>query len=151
MDFLAESIAAISFAPSASSPSANYSVYHLNNCHWDDRISLDTVMRRLVARGYPLTRVGEHAEWFARLSLALSSLDFSRRAASSLPILEQWRRPLEMARRRRIDASAFRAQVQALRPLDYADIPQLDEAYFDRCIDDLIALGIIEPPPVPNR
>ncbi len=147
VDFLAESIAAISFAP----PSASYAVYHLNNYHWDDGISLDTVMRRLVARGYPLTRVDDHAEWFARISRALAALDPLRRAASSLPILEQWRRPLEMARRRRVDARAFRAQVQGLRPLGHAELPQLDDAYFDRCIDDLIALRIIAPPPAPSR
>jgi hypothetical protein len=51
-----------------------------------------------------------------------------------------------MDKRRRIDASRFRAQVQALRPQGLEDIPHLDDAYFDRCIEDLRGLGLIGAP-----
>jgi hypothetical protein len=74
----------------------------------------------------------------------------SRRFASSLPILEQWRHPIDMAKRR-VDCTAFRAQVRALRPMGCADIPRLDDAYLDRCLDELVALGFIAPPPAPSR
>jgi fatty acid CoA ligase FadD9 len=138
VDFMAAAIAAI-----AADPSRGYAVYHVNNVHWDDGISLDTVIRRLAAAGYPLTRVDDYAAWFQRFEHALRELPAALQAASSLPILDQWRTPLSMARRRRIDASRFRAQVQSLRPQGQGDLPRLDDAYFDRCIEDLRALGLL--------
>ena len=145
VDFLAEAITAIATAapPPRSTAAGSYAVYHLNNVQWRDGVSLDSLMRRLVARGHALAFVDDHDAWFAAFARALRRLDGARAAASSLPILEQWRRPLEVARRQRIDASAFLAQVAALRPHGLAEPPALDDAYFDRFLDDLQALGII--------
>jgi fatty acid CoA ligase FadD9 len=145
-DFIAEAIAAIAVDRDA----RGYAVYHVNNVHWDDGVSLDTVVRRLERRGYPLARLADHPTWYQRFERALRELDAARQAASSLPILEQWRAPLETARRRRVDAAAFRARVQALRPHGHDDVPYLDDDYFDRCLDDLQALGLIPPPPPPQ-
>jgi fatty acid CoA ligase FadD9 len=139
-DFIAEAITAIALA---SDPSSGYAVYHVNNVHWSDGVSLDSVMRRLEVLGYPVSRIDDHATWFDKFERALRALPPALRAASSLPILAQWRAPLDAAGRQRIDASNFRAQVQALQPAGLADIPSLDDAYLDRCIGDLGALGLI--------
>ena len=141
VDFMAAAIAAI-----AAGPSRERAVYHVNNVHWGDGVSLDSVMGRLEAAGYPLTRVDDHAAWFQHFERALRELPAARQAASSLPIIDQWRTPLAMEQRRRIDASRFRAQVQALRPQGLEDLPHLDDAYFDRCIEDLRGLGLIGEP-----
>jgi fatty acid CoA ligase FadD9 len=141
VDFTAAAIAAIT-----AGPSRGHAIYHVNNVHWSDGVSLDSVMSRLLAAGYPLARVDDHAAWFQRFERALRELPAARRASSSLPIIDQWRTPLAMEKRRRIDASRFRAQVQALRPQGLEDIPHLDDAYFDRCIEDLRGLGLIGAP-----
>jgi fatty acid CoA ligase FadD9 len=141
VDFIAAAIAAIT-----AGPPRGFAIYHVNNVHWDDGASLDSVARRLEAAGYPLARVDDHAAWFERFERALRELPAARQAMSSLPILEQWRAPLSMERRRRIDASRFRAQVQALRPQGQGDLPHLDDAYLDRCIEDLRALGLLGAP-----
>lgn len=151
-DFIAEAIAAIAMAGEDEAPGdeGRYAVYHVNNDRWDDGVSLDSVMQRLVRRGYPLTCIADHATWFQKLAHALGALDARSQAASSLPILEQWRAPLETSKRRRIDASRFRASVRALRPHGQDELPQLDDDYFDRCLDEMIALGLIPPPAPPE-
>jgi fatty acid CoA ligase FadD9 len=138
VDFIAASIAAI-----ATRASREYAVHHVNNVHWNDGVSLDSVMRRLEAHGYLLASVDDYAAWFQSFEKALRGLEPARRAASSLPIIDQWREPLSMAKRKKIDASRFRATVQALRPQGLDDIPHLDGDYFDRCISDMRALGLI--------
>jgi fatty acid CoA ligase FadD9 len=147
VDFMAAAIAAI--AAIAAGPTRGHATYHVSNVHWDDGVSLDSVMGRLQAAGYPLACVDDHAAWLERFERALRELPAARQAASSLPILAQWRAPLAMAKRRRIDASGFRARVQELRPQGLADIPQLDDAYLDRYIEDLRALGLIGAPSRP--
>ena len=106
-------------------------------------------MDRLAAAGYSLDRLADHAAWFARFERSLRALPAAQQAASSLSILDQWRTPLSMDRRRRIDAARFRAQVQALRPLGHADLPQLDAAYLDLFVEDLRALGLLPELPHP--
>jgi fatty acid CoA ligase FadD9 len=142
VDFLADAIVAIGLAP-AEAGAARYAVYHLNNVHWGDGVSLDTVVRRLEALGYPVSRIEDHATWFQKFERALRALPPAQQASSSLPILAQWRAPIEMAQRQRIDASAFRARVQALRPGGLADIPALDDATFDQILEDLRDAGLL--------
>jgi fatty acid CoA ligase FadD9 len=141
VDFMAAAILAI-----ARRPSTGYAMYHVNNVHWGDGMSLDTVLERLSARGYPLREMEDHDAWFATFQAALRALPAAQQAASSLPIIAQWRTPLVMERRQRIDASEFRAKVRQLRPLERDDLPSLDEGYFDRYLEDLIALGVIPSP-----
>ncbi len=141
VDFIAEAIASI-----AARPSREYAVYHINNVHWDDGMSLDSLMRQLVALGYRLTRIDDHAAWFQEFEQRLRALKGAMQAASSLPIIDQWRTPLAVDKRRRIDASRFRAQVRALRPQGLEDIPHLNDAYFARYIEDLCRLGLITSP-----
>jgi len=141
VDFLAAAVAAI-----ATCDSRDYAVYHLNNVHWNDGVSLDSIMTRLIEFGYPLCCVGDHAEWFQRFERTLRALDPAAQAGSSLPIIDQWRAPLAMAKRARIDASNFRAKVRALQPHGVADIPRLDVDYVDRCIEDMRGLGLITSP-----
>ena len=138
VDFIAASIASI-----ATSPSRGYALYHVNNVHWNDGVSLDSVMRRLGALGYSLSRVDDHAAWFERFERSLRALPPARQSVSSLPIIDQWRTPLATEKRQRVDASRFRAKVQELRPHGVDDLPHLDDDYIDRCITDLRELGLI--------
>lgn len=145
VDFLAEAIAAIVGEPPASQPTAGPTVYHAINPH-DDGVSLDTVMRRLELRGYPISRIEDHATWFARFTAALAALPEAARAASSLPIAAQWRQPLDADRRRRVSAERFHARVRALRPGGALDIPRLDAELLELYLDDLVAAGLVPPP-----
>jgi fatty acid CoA ligase FadD9 len=141
VDFIAAAIAAI-----GACPARGYAVYHVNNVHWSDGVSLDTVIDRLSAAGYAVERIADHAEWIARFERALRALDPRQQAASSLPIIDQWRQPLAMERRRRVDASGFQAKVAELRPQGLGEIPQLDDGYFDRWIEDLQRGGWVATP-----
>jgi hypothetical protein len=51
-----------------------------------------------------------------------------------------------MERRRRVDASGFQAKVAELRPQGLGEIPQLDDGYFDRWIEDLQRGGWVATP-----
>jgi fatty acid CoA ligase FadD9 len=130
LDGLPVDVIAPAIADIGTSASRGYAVYHVNNVHWDDGISLDTLMRRLVAAGHPLACVADHAAWFERFARALPALDPPRRARSSLAIVGQWRAPLATARRRRIDASRFCARA--------GTPPSLDAGYLDRYLEDML-------------
>lgn len=144
VDFLAEAIAAIVGEPPPP-PTGGPTVYHAINPH-DDGVSLDTVMRRLELRGYPISRIEDHATWFARFTAALAALPAAARATSSLPIAAQWRQPLDADRRRRVSAERFHARVRALRPGGALDIPRLDAELIDLYLDDLVAVGLLPSP-----
>jgi len=130
LDGLPADTIASAIADIGTSASPGYAVYHVNNTHWDDGVSLDTLMRRLVAAGHPLACVADHAAWFAHFERALEALDPPRRSRSSHAIAAQWRAPLAMTRRRRIDASRFTARVPEIAPLA--------TDYLDRCLEDML-------------
>ncbi len=138
VDFIAQAIAAISLGQSS-----GYTRYHVSNTHWNDGVSLDSVADRLQARGYTLTQIPDHAQWFQHFRRSLEAMDPDQQAPSSLPIIAQWATPLATEKRQRIDASQFRARVQSLCPMGCRDIPLLDDAYLDACIGDIIDLGLI--------
>jgi len=120
----ADAIAA-TIASAVARGGAGYRVYHVNNTHWDDGISLDTLMQRLLAAGRPIVRIDDHAVWFEAFARRLHELAPAERARSSHAIVGQWRAPLATAARRRIEASRIHA-------------PPLDAAYLDRCLEDML-------------
>lgn len=125
LDGLPADTIAAAIARIATSAGAGYRVYHVNNTHWDDGISLDTVMQRLLAAGHPIARIDDHAVWFEAFARRLRELPAAERARSSLAIVEQWRAPIATAVRRRIEASRLR-------------LPSLDTGYLDRCLEDML-------------
>lgn len=141
VDFIADAIAAVADEDGAGEE--RYRVHHVNNVHWNDGVSLDTVVDALAARGFSIARIDDHATWFARFEAALAALDPARRAASSFAIRAQWREPIATARRR-VDASRFRARVKSTLPHGFSDIPSVDAAYFERFIDALRAAGLLD-------
>jgi fatty acid CoA ligase FadD9 len=136
VDFVAAAMAALS-----SAGEAGEATYQLSNPHWDDGVSLDTLVGWVESAGFPVTRIGDHAAWFAAFGDRLRALPEERRRQSALPILRQWAEPVDPRESERVDASRFSAEVGRRRPGGEAVIPRLDEAFVHKYLADLRALG----------
>jgi fatty acid CoA ligase FadD9 len=141
VDFVAAALAALS-----SAGGQGHRTFQVSNGHWDDGVSLDTVMDWVQSAGHPLVRMEDHAAWFALFERRLRELPAGERQRSALPILERWARPLPGWEGERIDASQFLAQVERLRPGGEAEPPHLTEAYLHAYLADLQDLGLVPPP-----
>lgn len=141
-DFIAEAIAAVSYAMTPS-----WHLYHVANPQANAGVSLDTVVDWIIAAGYPLERIADHAQWYEEFGRRLRALDELRRAHSPLPILYSWREPERMDRHTGLDNTAFRARVQEL--LGDEELPGLSETLVRRTLAGMVAHGLI-PPAVPR-
>jgi fatty acid CoA ligase FadD9 len=141
VDFIASAMAALS-----SAHQEGHATYQVSNAHWDDGVSLDTLVDWVQSAGYRVERIPDHAAWFQAFGARLRDLPGALRQHSSLPILAQWAEPLDGLDAERVDATRFVQQVRRLHPGGEADLPRLDEAYLHKYLDDLQALGIIKPP-----
>ena len=139
VDFIAASMAALS-----SAHGEGEATYQVSNDHWEDGISLDTLMDWVQTAGYPLERIQDHGAWFAQLSARLQALPAGERQHTALPILHLWARPLTDWSRERVEASRFRAQVRQTRPGGESGLPQMNEAYLHKYLADLHQLGLLK-------
>jgi fatty acid CoA ligase FadD9 len=138
VDFIAAAMVALS-----SAGQEGLATYQVSNAHWDDGVSLDTLIDWIQSAGYPLERVTDYAAWYAAFSARLQALPAGERQHSSLPILQQWAKPRPYRETERIDASQFGRQVRRRRPAGEAEIPHLSEAYLHKYLADLRALEIL--------
>ena len=60
------------------------------NPHWEDGISLDSVVDWMMTAGAPITRITDYAEWFKDFSAQLEKLDQQHRHYSALPLIHMW-------------------------------------------------------------
>ncbi len=109
VDFVAESIASI-----ASAPRPGLATYHVVNARWDDGVSLDRLVDWVVSAGYPVTRVDDHAAWFAAFRQRLLALAPEAQHRSPLPILHQWARPIPAEAETLFDARRLRARLEEI-------------------------------------
>jgi fatty acid CoA ligase FadD9 len=144
VDFIAGAIAAIS-----AGTYQRYSTYHVSNVHWDDGISLDTIVDWVESDGYFLERVSDYGRWFRLFQQKLKSLDLSQRQHSSLPIIQMWQAPSETDEGRKFDATGFREKVKELKPNGVEDIPHLPEAFIHKYLADMRYLKLIGLPTIP--
>ncbi len=127
-----------------------YSTYNISNPHWNDGISLDRIMDWVESGGYPLKRMNNYYEWYIQIReklKVLSTKDEKRSQYSSLPILNQWEKPLPFSDGREVDATEFRKKVRQLKPAGVTDIPYLTENFIHKYLADMVDLELIGPPP----
>ena len=142
VDFIAAAMAALS-----SAHGEGQATYQVSNDHWDDGVSLDTLMDWVQTAGYPLARLPDHGAWFAQFSERLQALPPSQRQHSALPILHLWAQPITDWGRERVEASGFHAQVRRSRPGGEGDLLHLEEAYLHKYLADLQQLGLLKAGP----
>ena len=140
VDFIAAAMVALS-----SAGQEGQATFQVSNPHWDDGVSLDTLMDWVASAGYPLVRIPDHAAWFEAFRLKLEALPDFERGHSALPILRQWAKPLDGWERDRIDASRFAQALARHPPAGETGIPGLTEAFLHKYLEDLRALGILRP------
>jgi fatty acid CoA ligase FadD9 len=149
VDFIAASMVALS---SANHP--GLATYQVSNPHWEDGVSLDTLMAWVQAAGYPLVRMADYGAWFAAFSERLQALPAAQRRRSSLPILHQWAQPGLGLDSQHVDARRFSQAVRLSKPGGEELIPHLTEAYLHKYLEDLRGLGLLGPlqgaPPLLN-
>jgi fatty acid CoA ligase FadD9 len=138
-----DSIAAAMVALS-SAHQEGLATFQVSNAHWDDGISLDTLVDWVETAGYPLQRIEDYAAWYQAFSARLQGLPPDARQHSSLPILHQWAEPGRDRERGVADASRFRQEVRRLRPGSDTDIPGLTEAFLHKYLADLQALDLLK-------
>lgn len=139
VDFIAAAMVLMSSAGRESC-----ATYQVSNAHWDDGISLDTLIDWVATAGYPIERIADHAAWFSAFSDRLRQLPVKQRQHSSLPILKQWAEPSLGRESERVDASRFGREVRRLMPCGEASIPHLSEAFVHKYLADLRALGMLK-------
>jgi fatty acid CoA ligase FadD9 len=135
VDFVAAFIAGI-----GAEPHQGRRTFNVLNHHADDGLSLDVFVDWIEAAGYPVTRVADFDEWFARFEAALRALPEDRRHRSSLAVIESLRHPSTTDRPK---AACGRFD-DALRTLKIGpETPRLDREYIHKCLDDMRRLGLI--------
>ena len=138
VDFIASAMTALS-----SAWQEDHATYQVSNAHWSDGISLDTLMDWVETAGYPLDRIGDHAAWYQAFGARLRELPPDLLQHSSLPILDQWAKPLHDWERERVDGSRFVQQVRRHQPGGEPDIPHLTEGFLHKYLADLRVLGLL--------
>lgn len=117
--------------------------FHVVNRHGESA-SLDQIVEWLVDEGFPLERLGDHAHWFGQFSAALQRLEPTWRNRTSLPIVHQWKMPLNTAAQNRFDTFAFEqrfAQLSTLIDLP-SRVPYVSRDDVRRYISDLGLTGM---------
>jgi fatty acid CoA ligase FadD9 len=137
VDFIAAAMVALS-----SAGQDGLATYQISNAHWDDGVSLDTLIHWVETAGYPIKWIEDYGEWYAAFGARLQALPAGQRQRSSLPILHQLAQPLDGARER-ADASRFREEVRRRKPGGEADLPHLTEAFVHKYLADLRALDVL--------
>lgn len=138
VDFVAATIVGISTQPHDGARN-----YHVLNHHADDGISLDTFVGWIAEAGYPIERVPDYATWFARFETKLKALPEAKRQHSSLTVLGTMSRPRPVEPM--VDTTRFQAAVRDL-PVG-PRIPHLTREFIHKCLDDMIRMGLVPPPP----
>jgi fatty acid CoA ligase FadD9 len=137
VDFTAEAIATL-----GSADGADYRTYHVVNPH-EDGVSMDTFIDWAIEAGHPIRRIDDYADWFNRFETALRGLPEPQRQRSSLPLLQQLRRPMPAARGASVSAVGFRADVRKMGVGTEKDIPHLSKGFIRKYLEDLRCVGLI--------
>jgi fatty acid CoA ligase FadD9 len=139
VDFIAGAVTAL-----AAGSSTGHEVYNIRNPH-EDGVSLDTFVDWLSEAGYPITRIDDHAEWFARFQTAVRSLPEREKRQSLLPLLPAHAQPTDPALGAGIPAEHFRDAVRRTAVGTGGDIPHITAALIRKYATDLEHLGLVRP------
>jgi fatty acid CoA ligase FadD9 len=136
-DFVAEAVTMLGAAGLA-----GFRSYDVMNPH-DDGVSLDVIVDWLIDDGAPITRIDDHAEWFARFEGALRGLPEEQRQRSALALLDFYRVPEQPLLGAVAPTAMFRTAVQSAKIGSAQNIPHIDVGLIRKYIFDLKELGLI--------
>ena len=141
VDFVAASICALS-ANSVGSVDG-FRTFNVINPH-DDGIGLDEYVDWVADFGWPVERIADYDQWFARFETALRNLPEKQRQASLLPLLESYRRPLPPMPGALASTQRFQSAVMKAGIGPHGDIPHIDQAVIEKYVTDLEFLGFLD-------
>jgi fatty acid CoA ligase FadD9 len=136
-DFTAEAITTL-----GSRATDGYRSYNVLNPHADG-ISLDVFVDWLVEAGYPISRLDDYDEWFARFETVIRALPERQRQHSMLPLLHSFAQPAEPVDGLDIPTERFRAAVCAAEIGADKDIPHVTAELIRKYASDLRRLDLI--------
>ncbi|ADG99338.1 thioester reductase domain protein [Segniliparus rotundus DSM 44985] len=137
VDFTAEAIVAL-----AAEGNNGHRSYNVFNPHHDG-VGLDEFVDWLIEAGHPITRIEDHATWFARFTTALRALPEKQRQLSLLPLAQVYSFPHPAVDGSPFRNAVFRADVQRARIGKDHDIPHLTRELILKYAADLAALGLL--------
>jgi fatty acid CoA ligase FadD9 len=117
--------------------------FHTINYHWDDGISLDSIVDWVQSAGYSVEREPDHAVWYKRFGEKLAAMTEAQRQHSSVSILHQFQQPFP-ASHHQLGSANFEKAVQGL-PFG-PTVPQLTEKYIHKYLNDMQLLSMIPAP-----
>ncbi|MEV4599194.1 carboxylic acid reductase [Amycolatopsis sp. NPDC049253] len=136
-DFTAEAITTL-----GTQATEGYRTYNVLNPH-EDGVSLDTYVDWLVAAGYPIKRIDDYAEWFARFETAIRGLPEKQKQHSLLPLLHAFSAPADPVDGAGIPTDHFRSAVQDAGIGADKDIPHVTAELIRKYAADLSQLRLI--------
>jgi fatty acid CoA ligase FadD9 len=138
VDFIAASLVSLS-----SAGQEDAATYQVSNAHWEDGVSLDSLVTWVASAGYPLERVDDYGAWLEAFRVRLEALPPELRQHTVLPILHAWAKPSQVSGRDHLDTRRFSEQVRACRPGGEAEVPHLNEGFLHKYLADLRSLGLL--------
>lgn len=135
VDFLAAAIQQI-----GNRPWHGHRTFNTISAHLDDGVSLDVITDWVAAAGYPLQRIGDHADWVRRFADTLRHMPDDQRQQSALPIMAYVERP-HASRPAGVRNEAFVSAVCDL-PAGPA-VPGLSADFIGKYLADLRLLGLL--------
>jgi fatty acid CoA ligase FadD9 len=136
-DFVAEAVTTLGAAGLA-----GFRSYDVMNPH-DDGVSLDVIVDWLIDDGAPISRIDDHAEWFARFEGAMRGLPELQRQRSALALLDFYRAPERPVLGAVAPTAVFREAVHNARLRSAQDIPHIDVELIRKYMSDFKALGLV--------
>jgi fatty acid CoA ligase FadD9 len=120
-----------------------FHTFNLVNMHYDDGISLDTMVDWIIETGHEVVRIDDHDEWFHRFTEKLRNLPDEQRQHSCLAIAGNLSAPFH-AEPMPIAHAEFLAALgeTALG----SKVPHLTRDYLRKCVADMEILGLIPEP-----
>lgn len=136
-------VASVVAGAGAAGNASEYLVYNIENYHRGDGISLDTFVSWLEEAGYPVSRVDNYREWHDGFRERLQQLPEDQQRHSALDIAPAFAAP-QPTTTPAMSCDRFKALVTSLPLL--RDIPSLSQDYFNKCLDDMSLLGLVDRP-----
>ncbi|UQA91544.1 carboxylic acid reductase [Streptomyces halobius] len=137
VDFTAEAVAKL-----GAHNTSGYRTFNTLN-PYDDGISLDVFVDWLNQAGYPVQRIDNYQDWFARFDTAIRALPETQRQHSLLPLLHSVQQPSEPIPGSAIPAERFHTAVRDAKIGADKDIPHLSAALIGKYATDLQQLGLL--------
>ncbi|MUM17155.1 carboxylic acid reductase [Mycobacterium sp. CBMA271] len=144
-DFTSEAITTLGIQ--VADGAEGFVTYDCVNPHADG-ISLDNFVDWLVDAGYPIQRIDNYSEWFARFDTAIRGLPEKQKQHSLLPLLHAFGQPQGADDHGVVPAKQFQHAVQAagIGPVGHdgtTDIPHLSQPLIVKYAKDLEQLGLL--------